>query len=637
MRNAKTTLYAAALLVCGVGCATSGPDEKGTGQLFVHVVDKPVGDVISLNVVIKKIDIRPCQGAWQTYDTPDAAFDLLSLQDGNFFELLSQLPLAADDYCETRLILSEEASAVLSDNSVVPVQVASGASSGVKVKAQGKGPGGFTIAPGQVTLVTVDFDASESLHAAGSKYVLDPVIFVKSVHTFPAPPSDSTATIVTEFGGAVEGDGFRLSFPSGSVSTPTLVWCKPVPGGIECGPNGTTFDVPINVAIQADISGLTLGDDQTVVIDHDGELRYTVVDMTTGWLYSRIEHFTGIKQFLLNQIDQKFGYYYNAIDVAQIGSAGDMKAETVTQGGYHHYKFKKMAGWRQVFCVEVEYGEVDLLTSWVNGVTLLTNGATLPGGGPHFVDLAGKDHACVALDISQSGDLYVGVRGVVASKFKPRLFSTDQKRHPTWLEGKLVWPLSVDGWETYRKFGPFNSPWGNGCEDPFFFKDGDFDNYLHNAVDIAQLGVQPAPVVAACPGTISKRGNAGTPWGEYLVLDCSISDSNGVSHGIQVAYVHLQNRQVDQGDQVSAGQHIGDIFAMTYKGEVPHLHFALCIGACNKPYSPTHWDVFDKTVREESAGYFINPSCRDNKILYGGALPAHCLTPNYAFGAMCPP
>ncbi len=108
-------------------------------------------------------------------------------------------------------------------------------------------------------------------------------------------------------------------------------------------------------------------------------------------------------------------------------------------------------------------------------------------------------------------------------------------------------------------FGPARNP---------FTKQMDF----HNGIDL--VAAQGKPVRASAHGVIKTS---------------SMNDDNGnfivVAHedGYLTKYMHLQNRSVDEGDEVSAGTTIGYV-GSTGKSTGPHLHFEII--EFGKPINP---------------------------------------------------
>src|SRR5204863_9400317 len=91
---------------------------------------------------------------WQVVSTAPKLFDLLTLKNVTAELALSSLP--PDHYTQIRLrVVSGE---VVVDGMTKPLIVPSGAQSGLKLIAA------FDVKPGQLTVLTLDFDASSSVH-----------------------------------------------------------------------------------------------------------------------------------------------------------------------------------------------------------------------------------------------------------------------------------------------------------------------------------------------------------------------------------------------------------------------------------------------------------------------------------------
>lgn len=161
-------------------------------------------------------------GGWLDAKTEKQQFDLLSLRDGVSGSLVSQEALPADDYCELRVIIAEDATMLLESGETVPLKIPSGQSSGIKLK------GRIPIIPGLETTVVVDFDAKESIERAGKKYVMNPVLRIQDVKysgalgTFVTGATLvdwTTFTLAPETQGVVHlPNGATLTFQAGSVS-----------------------------------------------------------------------------------------------------------------------------------------------------------------------------------------------------------------------------------------------------------------------------------------------------------------------------------------------------------------------------------------------------------------------------------
>jgi hypothetical protein len=611
-----------------LGCASKreGPS-PAEGQLFWHLIDEPASDVAVLTVTVQGVELRPCKSDWIRQDLTPMTFNLLELQGGKFLELLSQLPLQSGEYCEARLLLDEGGTVILTDGTVHPLTIPGADASGFKIK------GTFTVAPSMATFITVDFDAKKSLHMAGDKYILKPVVQIVSVMQFPAPPAGSKASVFTpEGGGALSAPTFELSADPGAVSTPTLVWCIDNAGTLTCGPDGTWFQEPISVAVKTPISNVDFDDTRTVILLHDGEPVFTVVDETDEWVYGRVSHFSTLVPILSDAVDKLYYKYLGEPEPMTIGNAANLKSATVAKGEYKRYHFKKFPGLRQTFCATSTSGEVDVYSSWTPNPKIEKNGTTLSGD-PRFVATSDGSYECISLDIEKDGILYVSVYGRTSATFQPRIFTTRQDGNPEWLVGKLRWPLPSCGKITFPKYGPFNSPWGNACagDDPFY--SGSVNAHkLHTAVDIACASKKENVVRASCSGPVKTAKLLGKEWGSYLVQTCQI-DKN---HTISVAYVHIQN--VTKKSSLEAGDPIGEIYPMTMKGELDHLHYAICLGDCTAPSMVRLIDDFDLHVRDGAAEQLINPDCHSNGDLYDPlSLSPECFMNKYAeTGKYCP-
>jgi murein DD-endopeptidase MepM/ murein hydrolase activator NlpD len=101
-------------------------------------------------------------------------------------------------------------------------------------------------------------------------------------------------------------------------------------------------------------------------------------------------------------------------------------------------------------------------------------------------------------------------------------------------------------------------------------------DYFHSGLDFA--GYQGSPVVATAPGTVVMARTGFKLHGNCIAIDHG--------QGIVSFYIHLKKLNVVQGQQVKAGQLIGQI-GQTGRANGPHLHFSIY---CNKAASnPNSW------------------------------------------------
>jgi hypothetical protein len=163
------------------GCTSSG----STGNLSILLTDWPILDkeVTAVNIFITKVEVRQVsegndEAGWITFPDINEEFNLLDLQNGITVSL-GNIEIPAGTYTELRLHVSEENNTIEFDGHAGqhPLKIPSGTSSGVKIKHT------FTIIEDESTIITLDFDAQQSVKAVGdgsdAEYQLHPVIMVK--------------------------------------------------------------------------------------------------------------------------------------------------------------------------------------------------------------------------------------------------------------------------------------------------------------------------------------------------------------------------------------------------------------------------------------------------------------------------
>ncbi len=101
-------------------------------------------------------------------------------------------------------------------------------------------------------------------------------------------------------------------------------------------------------------------------------------------------------------------------------------------------------------------------------------------------------------------------------------------------------------------------------------------DYFHSGLDFA--GNQGSPVVACAPGKVVMARTGFKLHGNCIAIDHG--------QGVVSFYIHLKKLNVVQGDEVKAGQLIGQI-GQTGRANGPHLHFSIYV---NKAASnPNYW------------------------------------------------
>ena len=173
---------AGALVACGGG-GGGGSSAAGTGTLRVALTDSPACGYDQVNVTVERVRVHTSMGAndsdmgWT--EIPVSAprkINLLDLQNGTIAEL-GQTTLPAGTYTQIRLVLrpngggSPANSVVPTGSSEQPLATPSAQQSGLKLI------NGFTVNPGELTDIVIDFDACKSIVARGNgSFGLKPVM-----------------------------------------------------------------------------------------------------------------------------------------------------------------------------------------------------------------------------------------------------------------------------------------------------------------------------------------------------------------------------------------------------------------------------------------------------------------------------
>ena len=188
-------LLLATLPMCGGGGDQSpaGPNPSGStgsnpagdagqAKLRVYLTDKPAEEYLAVNVTVVAVRVHQSSAAgeleagWR--DLPVTAampVDLLQLRNGVLYELC-QVQLPAGHYQQVRLVLAPNTGAELPfSQSVV---TADGVTHALAVPSGTiKIVHGFSVDAQQVTDLTLDFDASQSVKKRGTDaYFMTPVI-----------------------------------------------------------------------------------------------------------------------------------------------------------------------------------------------------------------------------------------------------------------------------------------------------------------------------------------------------------------------------------------------------------------------------------------------------------------------------
>ncbi|CAG9167990.1 DUF4382 domain-containing protein [Cupriavidus pinatubonensis] len=262
------------LAACGGGGDDSGSGGSGQGTLKVSMTDAPACGFDHVFVTVNKVRVHtsanadPGGSGWVDINvSPARKIDLLSLTNGALSEL-GQTPLPAGNYQQVRLVLDANTgggSGALA-NSVVPtggseksLDTPSAVQSGIKINRS------FTVAPGTLTDLVLDFDACKSVVTRGNgSYGLKPVVTaiptVVSGAVTGVVGSAPGASVYAERNGVVvkatvaDANGnFTLS-PIEQSSTAGAVDVVVVPGAANGRATGIVRSVPVVAGASTAIS-----------------------------------------------------------------------------------------------------------------------------------------------------------------------------------------------------------------------------------------------------------------------------------------------------------------------------------------------------------------------------------------------
>jgi hypothetical protein len=215
--GALGALFAAAV---SMGCAeTNAPS---SGRLEVRMTDAPFpfSEVKSVNVHVVRVDARrdgvsdgeleneEDMDGWVTIASPDAAFDLLTLQ-GGVTTNLGSATLATGRYNAFRLILdTDESSVILDDDTEVDIMWPSAGQTGIKI---------FLDAPIDVvegsSVMVLDFDVGMSFVLRGNSIRNNGLLFKPVIRATASEFTGSISGTVlaeTDEGDPVEGASVEL-------------------------------------------------------------------------------------------------------------------------------------------------------------------------------------------------------------------------------------------------------------------------------------------------------------------------------------------------------------------------------------------------------------------------------------------
>ena len=112
---------------------------------------------------------------WITISSTPQNFNLLELQNG-ITDIIGSAILETGRYNQLRLIVNRDNTITFEgDETLYDLKIPSDIQSGVKLT------GGFIINKDTTTIITLDFDAQQSVHIASGEYILQPTIKIINV------------------------------------------------------------------------------------------------------------------------------------------------------------------------------------------------------------------------------------------------------------------------------------------------------------------------------------------------------------------------------------------------------------------------------------------------------------------------
>jgi len=255
MKNLVMMFY---LLIFGVvmfyGCSKNNnpvASSSGAGMMKVQMTDSPAG-YSEVNVVIDSVQAHistsDSSSGWFTLNNKPATYNLLLLVNGTN-AVIGDDTLQAGYYDQIRLFVGSGSNVVLNGQTFA-LTTPSGSQSGIKLNVNA------TVQTGIAYLLTLDFDANQSIVVTGSpvspKYILKPVIrVVASATTGIISGLVSPSSVTTDIW-AMDGTD-TVSTSTDASGGFSIQYLSPGSYNILMAPHDTTYkDTTIaNVAVTA--------------------------------------------------------------------------------------------------------------------------------------------------------------------------------------------------------------------------------------------------------------------------------------------------------------------------------------------------------------------------------------------------
>ena len=199
-----------ALVACG---SSSSSDSSGTGTFSLGLTDGPVESASEVVVSFTSVQVQGEESKVIELD-PAMSINLLDYQGDSRTMLLEGETFEAGEYQWIRLGVDETASYIEIDGLQYPLEIPSGAQTGLKLNR------GFTIGAGSTTDFTIDFDLRKSVHQEGTgDYKLRPTLRIVDnleVNTVRGTVADSLVEDVACNNGDNDDTGNAVYLFSGS-------------------------------------------------------------------------------------------------------------------------------------------------------------------------------------------------------------------------------------------------------------------------------------------------------------------------------------------------------------------------------------------------------------------------------------
>lgn len=170
----KLTALLALLCAIGLWGCSKNPAQSAQGEIKMYLVDNPA-EFDAVNIVVTEVSVHQADtdsmSGWTVINNTTRTFNLLTLANGAS-TVLGDTQLNPGHYTQLRLKIGS-GSTVVVNGQTYPLDVPSGSQSGIKLNHS------FDIAANTLYELTLDFDASRSIHVTGNnQYKLSPVIRV---------------------------------------------------------------------------------------------------------------------------------------------------------------------------------------------------------------------------------------------------------------------------------------------------------------------------------------------------------------------------------------------------------------------------------------------------------------------------